>query len=270
MEPRPSSLSDKLNSPKPSPSSRTTTPKTEVCPPLVSTIWPTGPLLSTRSSSVTSTSSRPPKTPPSSMSPTSPTPSTGSPRVPSPQSRTKDNAVHAGLSPPPVPSRALCSSRPASSNPSPSNNSSIAIRLTKAATVVLWTTPSNISRRTHFNSNPLVLLPSKVSPTFPHPPPNSRPPSPRPQSPSPSRPTNPPSNSTPVVSSPADAVANSTTVSSPSDMVPNPEPTTSSSRTPGAPHGVLTVMLRWPHPNAESPLLPLTQLSDLSIADRHP
>ena len=28
-------------------------------------------------------------------------------------------------------------------------------------------------------------------------------------------------------------------------------------------------MLRWPHPNAESPLLPLTQLSDLFIADHH-
>merc|ERR1712070_229194 len=181
--------------------------------------------------------------------------------------------------------RALCSSPPVSSNPSPSNNSSTATRLTKAATVVSWTTPSNISSPTHFNSslpthtpvkmeaaltsNPLVLVKLLDSPMSPHLPPNSRPPSPRPQSPSPSRPTKPLSNSTLVVSSPPDAVANSTTVSSPSDTEPRTEPTTSSSRTPGAPHGVLTVMLRWPHPNAESPLLPLTQPSDLFIADRH-
>merc|ERR1712070_1273461 len=151
--------------------------------------------------------------------------------------------------------RALCSSPPVSSNPSPSNNSSTATRLTKAATVVSWTTPSNISSPTHFNSslpthtpvkmeaaltsNPLVLVKLLDSPMSPHLPPNSRPPS---------RPTKPLSNSTLVVSSPPDAVANSTTVSSPSDTEPRTEPTTSSSRTPGAPHGVLTVMLRWPHP----------------------
>ena len=52
--------------------------------------------------------------------------STGLPREPSPQSRTRDNAVHAGLSPPLVPLRELCSSPPVSSNPSLSNNSLIA------------------------------------------------------------------------------------------------------------------------------------------------
>merc|ERR1711990_1085524 len=104
-----------------------------------------------------------------------------------------------------------------------------------------------------------------LSPMSPHLPPNSRLPSPKPQSPSPSRPTNLPSNSTAVVSSPPDAEANSTTVSSPSYTEPRTDKSTSSSRTPGAPHGVLTVMSRWLHPNAESPLLPLTQPSDLFI-----
>merc|ERR1711957_846846 len=149
-----------------------------------------------------------------------------------------------GLSPPPVPSRALCSSPPANSNPSPSNNSSIAIKLTKAATVVLWTTLSNTSRPTHSSSSPTTLTLVETD--------HALTPNPRVLL-------------RLLVSKMLlpDPAPNSTTVSSLLVTVPSPVPTTSSSRTPGVPHGVLTVMSRWPHPNVVLPTLPLDQLNDL-------
>merc|ERR1711881_649784 len=117
-----------------------------------------------------------------------------------------------------------------------------------------WTTLSSTLRATH--SRPSLsthttpedpssdarlshLLPSQVpSPHSLMSPPtaqlNSRLPSIRDQSPLPLRPTNPSSRCTPVESSPhPHAERNSTTVSSLSDMVRD----TSSSRTPGVPHG---------------------------------
>merc|ERR1712127_900498 len=164
---------------------------------------------------------------PSSIPPTSLTPSTGSPRVPSPQSRTKDNAVHAGLSPPPVPSRVLNSLPLELSNPSPSNNSSTATKLTKVATVVSWTTLSNTSRNPHSCSRLTIhtLVPtisgtsanltlSRMSLRIP-PVLTSRLLLPLDQFPSPSRPTNLSSKPIPPVSLPPPSVEpNSITVSS--------------------------------------------------------
>merc|ERR1712195_277029 len=74
-------------------------------PPLVSTTWLTGLMLSTRDSSVTEPDQMPTKLlrPSPETSPLPQTALTGEPRVPLPPQRTKDHADHAGLSPPPVP-----------------------------------------------------------------------------------------------------------------------------------------------------------------------
>merc|ERR1711990_552853 len=118
--------------------------------------------------------------------PTTP-PSTGEPRTPLPQLRTKLNAVHAGLSPPPVPSKVLMPSRPEPSNPSLSNNSSPAPNKTTDAMVDSWTTLSpTLPQETHSSSklpthtlpdpeelppahtaNPEVSVPSLPTTTFP-------------------------------------------------------------------------------------------------------
>merc|ERR1711957_821732 len=151
-----------------------------------------------------------------------------------------------------------------------SNSSLTAPRRTAVATVVLWTTLSNTLRPPHSCSrlpiHPLEdrlpasmfpprdwvrLNPSRMSPETP-PAPSSRLPSVRDQSPLPLRPTSSPSRVTPVVSSPADAEPASTTVSSPSDTELMPVRNTSSSRTPGVAHGVLTDTSRWPQISAVS------------------
>merc|ERR1712032_854849 len=163
--------------------------------------------------------------------------STGEPRVPSPQLRTRDNADHAGLSPPPVPLRELCSFPLDNSNLTLSNNSLTAPSRTTVATEVSWTTPSNTLRLPHSCSRltthtreetdtaptlpPRVLVRSRDSRMSPETPLvlNSELPSPRDQSPLPSRLINSSSRDTEKVSSPTDAEANSTTVSSLSDTV---------------------------------------------------
>merc|ERR1719231_2120707 len=91
---------------------------------------------------------------------------------------------------------------------------------------------------------------------------NSKLPSPRAQSLSPSRLINSPSRDTPVVSSPLDAEPSSTTVSSLSDTVDLDPRNTSSSRTPGEPHGETLDTSRSPHPSAVSPISHPTQLSE--------
>merc|ERR1712187_719049 len=78
---------------------------------------------------------------------------TGDPRVLSPQSRTRDNADPAGLSPPLVPLRVLTSSRTDSSSPSLRNNSLSAPSRTTAAMVDSWTTPSSTSSKTDLSSS---------------------------------------------------------------------------------------------------------------------
>merc|ERR1712127_932805 len=105
--------------------------------------------------------------------------------------RSKDNAVHAGLSPPPVPLKEPISSRTDPSNPSLSNNSLPAPPKTMDAMEDSWATLSNTSRPTHLSSrlpthtppdledkdhaptpNPRVSVPSldsKMSPKAPSP-----------------------------------------------------------------------------------------------------
>merc|ERR1719454_2588649 len=125
------------------PRSRTSTHRT-LHSPLDTTSSPPGPRTRRPSSSDTRPqllSTRP--KPRLSQPTTSPIPSTGDPRVLLPQSRTRDSADHAGLSPPPVPLRVLTSSRPDSSSPTLSNNSSHAPPRTTVATVDSWTTPSS-------------------------------------------------------------------------------------------------------------------------------
>merc|ERR1719313_752554 len=192
--------------------------------------------------------------------PTLPPASTGSPRVPSLESRTRVNADHAGLSPPPVPSRDPCSSPPEPSSPTLSSSSSIAPSKTAAAMVVSWTTPSSTLSPTHSCLSPsthtradrelassfrpkvrVSSSPSRMSAETPRVI-SSELPSARVQSPLPSRPTSSPSRATLVVSSPTDAEPTSTTVSSPSDTELRAAKSTSSSRTPGVHHGVTTVM----------------------------
>merc|ERR1719265_969942 len=82
---------------------------------------------------------------------------------------------------------------------------------------------------------------------------NSWPLSPRHQSLLPSRPIRAPSNSTTPVSSPRAAVTDSTTVSSLSDTEPITDKSTSSSRTPGDPHGETRATSRSPPTSAVSP-----------------
>merc|ERR1719198_1880487 len=82
-------------------------------------------------------------------------PSTGQLRVPSPQLRTRDSAVPAGPSPPPVPWREPTSWPTRSSSLSPSNNllTAQAPMVTKVAMEVLWTTLSNTLRPTRSSSS---------------------------------------------------------------------------------------------------------------------
>merc|ERR1712127_1021147 len=68
--------------------------------------------------------------------------------------RTKNNAVHAGPSPPPLPLKELMPSRLEPLNPSLSNNSSPAPSKTVDAMVDSWTTLSNTSRPLHSSSRP--------------------------------------------------------------------------------------------------------------------
>merc|ERR1711957_493878 len=150
-------------------------------------------------------------------------PSTGEPRVPSTQLRTKLNADHAGLSPPPSPTRVLTSSRLESSSLFPSKNSSPATPTPWVATVDFNPTLSDTSSPTDKTPSPtthtapvtespedatnpslpetLRILDTPTSPESPSP--NLRLLLPRPQLPSPSRPTRwssrctPPESSTP-------------------------------------------------------------------------
>merc|ERR1712100_579164 len=78
----------------------------------------------------------------------------------------------------------------------------------------------------------------------------------------PSRPTSSSSRCTPTVSSPTDVARISTTVFSPSDTEPRADKSTSSSRTPGVPHGETKDTSRSLHPNAVSPTNHPTQLSE--------
>merc|ERR1712195_149608 len=83
----------------------------------------------------------------------------------------------------------------------------------------------------------------------------------------PSKPIKWPSNHTPVVSSLPDVDNNSITVSSPSDTEPLTEATSSSSRTPGVLHGVITVTLESEPPTTpavSSMLLPTQKLELLT------
>merc|ERR1711990_1017804 len=168
-------------------------------------------------------------------------PSTGEARTLLPQLRTKLNAVHAGLSPPPVPSKVLMPSRLDPSNPSLSNNSSLAPSKTLDAMVDSWTmlsctllleTHSSSSQAIHTlpeleelppanTANPEVLVPfpdTEMSLSDPNP--NSRPPLLNNQSLLPSKPIKWPSKPTPPVSSHLDAEPDLTTVSSLSDTEP--------------------------------------------------
>merc|ERR1711997_181140 len=103
-----------------------------------------------------------PQTPPKNQSGSSqptPTPLTGSPLEPSPQSRTRDNADHAGPSPPPEPSRVPTRSPLEPFFPSLSSKSSTALTSstdTQALDAMVETNPlpSNISRPTRPNWNP--------------------------------------------------------------------------------------------------------------------
>merc|ERR1712167_365097 len=115
------------------------------------TSTPTGPTRSTRDFLDTPTlrdlrSQRP------SIPLTSLTPRTGEPRVPSPQLRTRDNADHAGPSPPLVPLRVPCSTSTAHSTPSLSNNWLTAPRKTTVAMVDSWTMLSCTLRTSHLCS----------------------------------------------------------------------------------------------------------------------
>merc|ERR1712166_1586215 len=240
-----------------------------------STLMPTTPTLLDTTSSPTRPSPRkknltvtpllPESPPPSTLTnPPTPPPSTGDPRTLLPQSRTKLNAVHAGLSPPPVPLKALMPSRADPLNPSLSNNSSPAPSKTLDVTEDSWTTLSNTSSLPHSSSkptthtppepeeflhalttNPRVSVPSLLSLMSPEdPPPKCRPPFPATdQSPLPSKPIKWLSNLTPAVSSPPDVDKTSITVSSPSDTEPLTDLNSSSSRTPGVHHGEMPVTL---------------------------
>merc|ERR1711957_743315 len=178
------------------------------------------------------------------------------------------------------PSKEPSKSPPEPLPPTPSNNLLTAPPKTVDAMVVLWTTPSSTSRLPHScsketthtrvltdnastshprvsvklpTSSMLVLLTNKCNLLLP-----------RDQLPLMGKPIKWPSKDTPVVSLPVDAEVPSITVSSLLVMEPNPDKTTSSSRTPGVPHGVLTDTSRSHQLNAvSSPLLP-TQLSDLN------
>merc|ERR1712146_381543 len=88
-------------------------------------------------------------------------------QVLSPPSRTKLNAVPAGLSPPPVPWRVLTSLPPATSFHSLRSNSSNAPPSTPVAMVVSWTTLSNMLRRPLWSlRNPILTPLELVSPAL--------------------------------------------------------------------------------------------------------
>merc|ERR1712046_494809 len=169
------------------------------------------------------------------------------------------------------------------SSPTLSSSSLIAPSKTTAAMVVSWTTPSSTlspahscsSPSTHTRaerelanlSRPKVRVRSSPSRTSAETPRvlSSELPSTRDQSPLPSRPTSSPSRATPAVSSPTDAEPTSTTVSSPSATEPRAAKSTSSSRTPGAPHGVTTVMSRSHQTSAVSPTSHPTQPAEHDV-----
>jgi len=112
------------------------TPRTKTPISLPSTSSLTGLQLNTSNSSDTR---KPlPRTSRFSTPPTLPTMSTGETMEPSPELRTRDNADHAGHSPPLVPLKVLTSSLQETSSPSQSNNLLTAPPPTVAAMVVTW------------------------------------------------------------------------------------------------------------------------------------
>merc|ERR1712127_1131775 len=125
--PSPSTNTDLPNSPRELRSTRDGTPLKDKPPSKVSTTSPTEPMTKSRCSTVSSKCH--PPSPRRTTLPSMPPPppqSTGEPRVVSPQLRIKDNAVHAGLSPPPVPWKVLISLPLETLSPSPSLTSLIA------------------------------------------------------------------------------------------------------------------------------------------------
>merc|ERR1712127_699431 len=156
-EPKRSTTSDSTSSPKRMPRSTRSTLRRPTSP-SDTTSCPPGPTTSTRSSSVIRDNKVRSETTSPSQSPTM-LRSTGEPRAPSTQSRTKLNAVHAGLSPPPAPSRVLISSSPESSSPSPSKKSSPATRPLTDVKADGNPTPSPTLSLTFKSSRPLIHMP---------------------------------------------------------------------------------------------------------------
>jgi len=178
--------------------------------------------------------------------------------VQSPLLRTKDNADHAGPSPPLVLLKVPTSSPLEILFPSPSNNSSPAPLKTVDAMVDSWTTLSLTPDPTHWSLNPNTHTPLHGEELEPAPLPrllvvsylppitlmskNHPAPSslllPSDQLPLLLKPTRPHSSTT-LVESLLDPLAEplSTTVSLPSDGEPKVDKNTTLSRTPGDPHG---------------------------------